>query len=115
MSQPYKEMLGRLQSLKMAVESGEKPVKGICSFATPDTDEQEIDSLYDGFKSWLYYSGDALYPVPGGEVAYGKVIGTGRYEWIWGTQSPYGVLRRDLLDHLIKYYEKGGALCKADC
>ena len=57
-------------------------------------------------KTWKHYNGDAVYPIPSplegvkGEEAY--------YDYTlnkWDRNTPYGQLRYDLLDHLIKEFK----------
>ena len=53
------------------------------------------------FRLWPKYSGDIVYPVPGGHEAFWSAV---RYETTWSGE--YGKLRKELLNFMIEQLEK---------
>ena len=53
------------------------------------------------FRLWSKYSGDIVYPVPGGHEAFWSAV---KYKATWSGE--YGKLRKELLNFMIKQLEK---------
>lgn len=56
------------------------------------------------FQRWPKFSGDKVYPIPGGEATFDAYFDTNRNMWDKGTE--YGRLRWDLLHWMINELEK---------
>lgn len=71
----------------------------------PNTFGSVQKMLKEIFREWDSYSGDDLYPVPGGpESAYTSYILAYEFGSMW--QGPYGELRRNLLNFTIACLER---------
>ena len=81
-------------------------IAGICTNIAKLTD-YDVDvataseSLKEYYSSWEYYSGDPVYPVP--NVRWPDPVREYHaYKNLWDYDTAYGMLRYNLLDHLIE-------------
>jgi hypothetical protein len=106
-----KKILSALLELRRQVHMGNYPVTGICNFVDDFTDNHGLTKycLSRAIRQWPKFSGDRTYPVPCGdmcpECAYDMYsCGVLRGRWLWES-AEYGMVRRELLDFLITYFE----------
>ena len=109
-----KKILSALLELRRQVHMGNYPCTGICNFVDSFTDYYEHQDychycLSQAIRQWPKFSGDRTYPVPCGdmrpECAYDVYSwGVRRGRWMWES-GEYGMVRRELLDFLITYFE----------
>lgn len=96
--------------LQIKNEGPRNPEYGICSNAreTAHRDPEvwyrwDIRLMMDITEKWPKYSGDSLYPIPGGLPSYKDAR---EYGLMWDKGTVYGALRWELLDWLIETLEK---------
>ncbi len=106
-----KYQLKSIQRGLYALKAGDIPFReyGIC---TNLEERANIDVDYfmkPCFRTWRQFSGDYAYPVPSpyasGKYSASVVYGTTHKDDMWNPEHPYGSLRLDLLEHLIRECE----------
>lgn len=105
-----KYQLKRIQRGLYALKAGDIPLRnyGICA----NLDERvnlDLDYfLSPCFRTWKHFSGDYAFPVPSpyasNKYSASDVYGT-HVDDMWNPEHPYGSLRLDLLEHLIRECE----------
>lgn len=89
-------------------------IDAVCPDLSVDTEDAALDEVFGYqedyqhgiYKSWPGYSGDFIYPVPnpsGADPNY-AYYEANKLKTMWA-DTEYGNARRDLLNHMIKYYE----------
>ena len=111
-----KYQLKSIQCGLYALKAGNIPLResGICANlekgANPDEKTcLKVDSfLHPCFRTWKHFSGSYIYPVPSpysDEYSASDVYETTLGDDMWNPEHPYGSLRLDLLEHLIRECE----------
>lgn len=112
-----KYQLKRIQRGLYALKAGNIPFRdyGICvnleeGWQLEEGGYLDVDYfLQPCFKTWRHFSGDYAYPVPSpyasDKYAASYVYYTTHKEDMWNPEHPYGSLRLDLLEHLIRECE----------
>lgn len=106
-----KYQLKRIQCGLSALKAGNIPFResGICTNLDVIANLDVDDFLQPCFATWKHFSGSYIYPVPS-PYASGKYAASGVYnitqeDDMWNPEHPYGSLRLDLLEHLIRECE----------
>ena len=105
-----KYQLKSIQRGLYALKAGYTPFRdyGICTNLEEITHLDVEDFLHPCFRTWEHFSGIHDYPVPNpysdGASASDVYITTYRDD-MWNPEHPYGSLRLDLLEHLIRECE----------
>ena len=102
-----KEQLKSIQRGLYALKAGDIPHResGIC------TNLEEITNLgvdyfvQPCFRTWEQFSGSYAYPIPSDKYSAWDVFSTTHTDDMWNPEHPYGSLRLDLLEHLIRECE----------
>ena len=112
-----KYQLKRIQRGLYALKVGDIPIRdhGICANLDELANLDEVANLDVAyflrpcFETWKHFSGSHALPVPSpyasGEYAASDVYNTTREDDMWNPEHPYGSLRLDLLEHLIRECE----------
>lgn len=104
----YKSQLKRIQRGLYALKAGDIPFRdyGICANLEERANINVDYFLNPCFRTWRQFSGDYAYPVPSpyasDKYAASYVYSTTREDDMWNPEHPYGSLRLDLLEHLIR-------------
>ena len=112
----FKEFwLSVLNVIKSELESGDYKYfdhnVGLCSnqsrichlyLCDNDVYSQIRNSMYAAYETWEFYSDNDIFPVPG-EPEESPAIAYDRAIDLYGEHTQYGRMRRNLLDHLIKF------------
>ncbi len=93
-----KRLFYRVLELQAEVKLGIHPNTGICGYLGANYSEGAI--LDQAFRSWPHFSGCIVFPVPH-NIEYHREKIKGNL-WI----NAYGALRKDLLNHVVRYLEK---------
>ncbi len=107
----YKSQLKRILRELYALKAGDIPVRdfGICANLEEITNLDVAYFLRPCFRTWRQFSGDYAYPVPSpyaSDKHSASVVYTTTHEDdMWNHDHPYGSLRLDLLEHLIRECE----------
>ena len=107
-----KDQLKRIQCGLYALKAGNIPIRdyGIClnleNLVYLDVD----DFLQPCFETWKHFSGDYIFPVPSPYSDNHSTDAATAYriaqeDDMWNPEHPYGSLRLDLLEHLIRECE----------
>ena len=101
-----KSELKRIQRGLYALKDGNIPLRehGICVNLSKKTYVSVEDFLHPCFATWKHFSGNYSYPVPSpysDKHSASDVYETTRGD-MWNPEHPYGSLRLDLLEHLIR-------------
>ena len=102
-----KSELKSIQRGLYALKAGDIPFResGICA------NLEEVVNLYVGsflqpcFRTWEQFSGSCFYPVPdpySAKYSASEAYLTAHEDDMWNPEHPYGSLRLDLLEHLIR-------------
>ena len=105
-----KDQLKRIQRGLSALKAGNIPfrVHGICANLDEKAYVNVDDFLQPCFATWKHFSGNYSYPVPSpySDESYASdVYSTTHRDDMWNPEHPYGSLRLDLLEHLIRECE----------
>ena len=104
----YKSQLKRIQRGLYALKAGDIPEResGICANLEEGANLDVGSFLQPCFRTWEHFSGNYIYPVPSphasGKYAASYVYVTTHEDDMWNPEHPYGSLRLDLLEHLIR-------------
>ena len=103
----YKDQLERIQRGLYALKAGDIPFheSGICVNLDAITDLDVGYFLQPCFRTWEQFSGNPAYPVPDPDSdkdSASLVYLTTHEGDMWNPEHPYGSLRLDLLEHLIR-------------
>ena len=106
----YKSQLKSIQRGLYALKAGDIPFRGhgICANLSEKTYVNVGDFLHHCFATWKQFSGNYAYPVPSSysdEYSASNVYYTTHEDDMWNPKHPYGSLRLDLLEHLIRECE----------
>ena len=106
-----KYQLKAIQRGLHALKAGDIPFRdhGIC-FNLEERANIGVDSfLHPCFGTWEQFSGDYAYPIPNpyasDKYSASRVYTTTHRDDMWNPEHPYGSLRLDLLEHLIRECE----------
>jgi hypothetical protein len=103
-----KSQLKRIQRGLYALKAGDIPFRnnGICSNLKERANIDVDYFMKPCFRTWEQFSGDYVFPVPNPYASYKKsasdVYNTTHTNDMWNPEHPYGSLRLDLLEHLIR-------------
>ena len=102
-----KYQLKRIQRGLYALKAGNIPVResGICANLAEGANLDVDSFLQPCFRTWEQFSGSYAYPVPSpysDEHSASDFYGTTHTDDMWNPEHPYGSLRLDLLEHLIR-------------
>ena len=102
-----KSQLKSIQRGLYALKAGDIPFRGhgICASLSEKTYVNIDDFLHHCFATWKHFSGNYSYPVPSpysDESSASDVYETTHEYDMWNPEHPYGSLRLDLLEHLIR-------------
>ena len=102
-----KDQLKRIQRGLYALKAGDIPLRecGICANLDEKIYVNVDDFLQPCFVTWKHFSGNYSYPVPSpysDENSASDVYETTHMDDMWNPEHPYGSLRLDLLEHLIR-------------
>ena len=105
-----KYQLKSIQRGLYALKAGNIPFRGhgICASLSKKTYVNVDNFLHPCFRTWKHFSGSYLYPVPSpysDERSASDVYETTLEDDMWNPEHPYGSLRLDLLEHLIRECE----------
>lgn len=112
-----KSELKSIQCGLYELKAGDIPMResGICANLEEVVNLEEEVELYvkyflqPCFMTWEHFSGNYAYPVPdpysSDKHAAAGAYGTARVDDMWNPEHPYGSLRLDLLEHLIRECE----------
>lgn len=106
-----KYQLKRIQRGLYALKAGDIPFRdyGICANLEERANLDVDYFLHPCFRTWEQFSGSYVYPVPSpyasDEHSASDVYSTTREDDMWNPEHPYGSLRLDLLEHLIRECE----------
>lgn len=105
-----KYQLKRIQYGLYALKAGDIPLRwsGICANLEEVANLDVADFLQPCFRTWEHFSGSYIYPVPSpysDEHSASDVYDTIHADDMWNPEHPYGSLRLDLLEHLIRECE----------
>ena len=105
-----KDQLKRIQCELYALKAGDIPFRenGICDNLDEKTHLDIDEFLRPCFETWPHFSGSYLCPVPNpysDNRSAAVVYGTTHEDDMWNPEHPYGSLRLDLLEHLIRECE----------
>lgn len=107
----YKSQLKSIQRGLYALKAGDIPIRdyGICANLDEKTYVNIDDFLRPCFETWKHFSGSHAYPVPdpySDDHPAETVYSTTQEDDMWNPEHPYGSLRLDLLEHLIRECEE---------
>ena len=103
-----KYQLNRIHRGLYALKAGNIPLReyGICTNLEEVASLDVADFLQPCFRTWEQFSGDYAFPIPSpysrGVYAASYVYNITRADDKWNPEHPYGSLRLDLLEHLIR-------------
>ena len=102
-----KYQLKRIQRGLYALKTGNIsfPGSGICANLEEGVNLDVGSFLQPCFRTWEKFSGRDAYPVPdpdSDEYSAAEVFNTTHEDDMWNPEHPYGSLRLDLLEHLIR-------------
>ena len=102
-----KDQLKRIQRGLYALKAGNIPVResGICANLAEGANLDVDSFLQPCFRTWEQFSGNNAYPVPdpdSDKYSASEVFSTTHEDDMWNPEHPYGSLRLDLLEHLIR-------------
>ena len=103
-----KYQLKRIQRGLYALKDGDIPFRdyGICANLAERVNLDVDYFLQLCFRTWEHFSGDYAYPVPSpyasNKYSASDVYETTHKDDMWNPEHPYGSLRLDLLEHLIR-------------
>ena len=102
-----KYQLKRIQCGLYALKAGDIPLResGICANLEEGVNLDVDYFLHPCFRTWEQFSGNNAYPVPdpeSDEYSAAEVYYTTHEDDMWNPEHPYGSLRLDLLEHLIR-------------
>ena len=102
-----KYQLKRIQRGLYALKAGDIPFRGsgICDNLEEGANLDVDDFLQPCFMTWEQFSGNNAFPVPSpysDERYASDVYETTHKDDMWNPEHPYGSLRLDLLEHLIR-------------
>ncbi len=103
-----KYQLKSIQRGLYALKAGDIPVRksGICANLKEGANLDVDYFLQPCFRTWEQFSGSHAFPVPSPYVsdkyAAADVYTTTHMDDMWNPEHPYGSLRLDLLEHLIR-------------
>lgn len=102
-----KYQLKRIQRGLYALKAGNIPLRGsgICANLEEGSNLDVDCFLRPCFRTWEHFSGSYLYPVPSpysDKHSASDVYDTTPEDDMWNPEHPYGSLRLDLLEHLIR-------------
>ena len=102
-----KYQLKSIQRGLYALKAGDIPLRdyGICNNLYEKTYVNISDFLQPCFETWKHFSGNYSYPVPdpdSDKYSASEVFNTTHEDDMWNPEHPYGSLRLDLLEHLIR-------------
>ena len=105
-----KYQLKRIHRGLYALKAGDIPFRGcgICANLKENANLKVDDFLHPCFRTWKQFSGNYDYPVPSpysDEYSASDVYNTTHEDYMWNPEHPYGSLRLDLLEHLIRECE----------
>ena len=105
-----KYQLKSIQRGLYALKAGDIPFRdyGICANLEERADIGVDDFLHPCFATWKHFSGNYSYPVPSpysDENSASDVYNITHEDDMWNPEHPYGSLRLDLLEHLIRECE----------
>ena len=102
-----KHQLKRIQRILYALKAGDIPFResGICDNLDIYVNFDVSYFLHPCFRTWEQFSGSYAYPVPSpysDEHSASDIYSTTHEDDMWNPEHPYGSLRLDLLEHLIR-------------
>lgn len=102
-----KYQLKRIQRGLYALKAGDIPFResGICANLDVRANLDVGYFLQPCFRTWKQFSGDYVFPVPdpySDKYSASDVYTTTHEDDMWNPEHPYGSLRLDLLEHLIR-------------
>ena len=105
-----KYQLKRIQRGLYALKAGDIPFResGICANLEEGANLDVDYFLHPCFRTWGQFSGSCAYPVPSpysDEHSASDVYSITHEDDMWNPEHPYGSLRLDLLEHLIRECE----------
>ena len=105
-----KDQLKSIQRGLYALKAGDIPFRdyGICANLEERANIGVDNFMSPCFRTWKHFSGNYSYPVPSpysGEHSAPYVYNTTLADDMWNPEHPYGSLRIDLLEHLIRECE----------
>ena len=105
-----KYQLKRIHRGLYALKAGDIPWResGICANLNEVANLDAGSFLQPCFRTWEQFSGDYAYPVPAPDsdkYSASDVYYITRDDDMWNPEHPYGSLRLDLLEHLIRECE----------
>ena len=105
-----KYQLKRIQRGLYALKAGNISMResGICVNLEEGANLKVYSFLQPCFRTWKQFSGSNSYPVPSpysDEYSASDVYNTTHKDDMWNPEHPYGSLRLDLLEHLIRECE----------
>ena len=105
-----KSQLKSIQRGLYALKAGNIPFRdyGICANLEGGANIDIDYFLLPCFRTWEQFSGDYAYPIPdpdSDKYSASEVYNTTHEDDMWNPEHPYGSLRLDLLEHLIRECE----------
>ena len=102
-----KQQLKSIQCGLYALKAGDIPTRksGICANLEEITNLYVDDFVRPCFRTWEQFSGSCVYPIPNpssDKYSISYVYTTTHEDDMWNPEHPYGSLRLDLLEHLIR-------------
>ena len=102
-----KDQLKLIQRGLYTLKAGNIPLResGICANLEEGANLDVGSFLRPCFRTWEQFSGNHAYPVPdpySDKYSASEVYSTTHTDDMWNPEHPYGSLRLDLLEHLIR-------------